>query len=661
MALSVAATMHKRVIAGFAIGLASALLSLVFARTPAGQVAEGVTFDWRMARAPTPVRSDIAIVEINESTLRALAPIAGRWPWPRVIHSGVVNYLARSRARAIVYDIQFPEADVQGRYQIGDRTMTGQESDAEWIATVRRAGNVVLLADAVFEELNEQSTALASEPPLQLPGTTYAPGPGLVSRPSIHPPFPELLSVAASAGHNRLQKDAGGGSRAMFPFLESRGVAVPSLGMASALLVKQVPSTGVELRDGVLQAGDASLPLRGDGQLLLKIHGPYVRESSTTSFPVYSFFDVLLSEERERSGQPPAIPQSAFEGKIVFVGATASGLGDVHSTAFGGSTPGVMLQATLADNVLSRDFMRQSAPGVDLAVTIAAAFLAAVAAMALPVWIGLSGVIALSMLGMFVATKLVAGGVWVAVVSPLVAVTLTVVGSLAWQFFVEGREKRAVKGLFGRYVSPAIFQQLMTNPAVARIGGDRREMTVLFSDIRGFTAASETGHPEAIVAQLNEYLGEMVEVLFRHQGTLDKFVGDQVMGLFGAPVHDERHADHAVAAAIEMSTVLDRLNAQWKANGQPAFEIGIGVNSGDMIAGNVGSNALMSYTVIGDAVNLGARIESLNKEFGTRILISQATKDRLTTNVPTRHVGEAHVKGRREPVVVYEVTSRSDT
>ena len=148
----------------------------------------------------------------------------------------------------------------------------------------------------------------------------------------------------------------------------------------------------------------------------------------------------------------------------------------------------------------------------------------------------------------------------------------------------------------------------------------------------------------------------MVEVLFRHQGTLDKFVGDMVMGLFGAPLADPQHADHAVAAALEMSVELDRLNAAWQAQGRPVLDIGIGINSGEMIAGNIGSSAIMSYTVIGDAVNLGSRLESLNKDYGTRILISQATKDRLTSPVATRLVGEVTVKGRKQPVVVYEVS-----
>jgi adenylate cyclase len=252
-------------------------------------------------------------------------------------------------------------------------------------------------------------------------------------------------------------------------------------------------------------------------------------------------------------------------------------------------------------------------------------------------------------------TREVGAGMWIGAVRPATAMALALFGGVAWQYFVEGRAKREVKQLFGRYVSPAVINELMANPALARLGGEKRDMSVLFSDIRGFTTASERSTPEAVVAQLNEHFGAMVDVLFRHQGTLDKFVGDMIMGLFGAPLADAHHADHAVAAALEMSAELDRLNERWKADGRPVLDIGIGINSGEMIAGNIGSAAIMSYTVIGDAVNLGSRLESLNKEYGTRILISQATKDRLTIDVPMQLVGEAHVKGRKQPVVVYEV------
>jgi adenylate cyclase len=184
-------------------------------------------------------------------------------------------------------------------------------------------------------------------------------------------------------------------------------------------------------------------------------------------------------------------------------------------------------------------------------------------------------------------------------------------------------------------------------------------MTVLFSDIRGFTSVSEKGEPEDIVHTLNEYFTRMVDIVFKHKGTLDKFVGDMVMALFGAPLDDVDHAEHAVDAALEMIDELLRLNERWTAEGRPSLDIGIGINTGPMIAGNIGSEAIMSYTVIGDAVNLGSRLESLNKSYGTRIIISDATRAALPDRYVFRPLGEVVVKGKTQAVAIFEVVGHA--
>jgi adenylate cyclase len=179
---------------------------------------------------------------------------------------------------------------------------------------------------------------------------------------------------------------------------------------------------------------------------------------------------------------------------------------------------------------------------------------------------------------------------------------------------------------------------------------------VLFSDIRGFTTVTERGQPDEIVGMLNEYFTRMVDIVFAHQGTLDKFVGDMVMALFGAPVDDPQHAEHAVQAALAMTAELAKLNEKWKSEGRfSELDIGIGINTGPMIAGNIGSEAVMSYTVIGDAVNLGARLESLNKQYGTRIIISDATRRQLSGRYDLRPLGDVVVKGKTQPVAIFEV------
>ncbi len=303
--------------------------------------------------------------------------------------------------------------------------------------------------------------------------------------------------------------------------------------------------------------------------------------------------------------------------------------------------------------------LRRRHTGLRLSTVLAAGLAVGLVATFLPAWWAAAATLAgVGALGWF-ATLLFARGFWVNLSQPVLASALALFGGVSYQYFVEGREKRRMKKLFGQYVSKDVYDRLVANPELARLGGQRREMTVLFSDIRGFTTVTERGRPDEIVDMLNEYFTRMVEIVFRHKGTLDKFVGDMVMVLFNAPLDDPEHADHAVAAALDMIDEVHRLNERWRAQGRYAdLEIGIGINTGPMIAGNIGSNAIMSYTVIGDAVNLGARLESLNKQYGTRIIISEATRAQLRCPYAVRLLGDVVVKGKTQPVVIFEVTGR---
>jgi adenylate cyclase len=442
--------------------------------------------------------------------------------------------------------------------------------------------------------------------------------------------------------------------------------------VAAVLAARKVSADDVHLDGDILRMGAARAPVRATvvppvapgGQtgsareIILRYPRPVTGADQFTSiFPTYSFLDVLLSEDRLSEGKAPPIPESAFKDKIVFVGLRLANTNENFTTPFGPGADivGVELHATLAHNILTGVFMRRATAATDVALTMTVAMAAGLIAAMIPAVWATGAVLALAgAIGAWLTYE-VGGGVWRAAVTPLVAAAVALFGGVAWQYLVEDRAKRQVKQLFGRYVSKDVIAQLMADPALARLGGQRREMTVLFSDIRNFTTATEAGTPEDVVTQLNEYFSAMVDVLFRHQGTLDKFVGDMVMGLFGAPLDDPKHADHAVAAALEMRAELARLNARWSAEGKPPVDIGIGINTGEMIAGNIGSQAIMSYTVIGDNVNLGARLESLNKEYKTRIIISDATRSRLTGNYPIRPLGDVIVKGKSKSVEIFEV------
>lgn len=666
----------RHLIAGVLLGLAAAALVIGadagFAARGGGtatnpfDVAELKTYDWRLQATARPesARSDMALVAIDEYSLRNLQSTAGRWPWPRAVHSMLIDYLASAHARLIVYDVDFADADTRRGFDFGGDTWSGAESDKALVDSVKAAGNVILLADATYEATAGETRGIAD------PGFRLGAAP-IIERRVVFPPFGALASAALGLGHNLFVLDADGPIRHTVPFVRTGSRALPSLGLAAALQRAGIRPSDVRLDGTQLRLGSRVMPLQtrrirsagGDVSTylwgLINFHGPALLDDGRRrTYPTYSFYDLQYSQEQVLAHVKPNVDPSVFRDKIVFVGATASGLFDVFETPLAhGKMPGIQVDAAIADDVLTGRFLRPASRAVRMAIVVAAGLAAGVLATLLPAWWA-TGAAAAALAGFcWAATRLFAAGSWLNVTQPALATAVALFAGVAYQYFVEGRDKRAVKKLFGQYVSRDVYARLVENPALARLGGERREMTVLFSDIRGFTTVSEQSEPEQIVHLLNEYLTSMVAIVFKHRGTVDKFVGDAVMALFGAPLDDPHHADHAAEAALEMLEELQRLNARWEAEGRPRIDIGIGINTGPMIAGNIGSDQIMSYTVIGDAVNLGARLESLNKEYGTRIIISDATRRRLTAGFDLRPLGEVVVKGKSQAVEVFELAA----
>jgi len=359
------------------------------------------------------------------------------------------------------------------------------------------------------------------------------------------------------------------------------------------------------------------------------------------------------------AGERPLVDPAVFRGKTVVVGVTATALHDLFTVPFTkGDMPGAAVHANVIDNILSNRFTDRAPASYTVVSIVVACAGVALLAVFTSAWWTIAGAIALLGALAAAATALFALGIWLPVVPAMMATTIGAFEGVAYQYLIEGREKRRIKHVFSRFVAPDVYDHLLADPSRARLGGERRRMSVLFSDIRGFTTVSESGRPEDIVAQLNEYFTKMVEVVFRHHGTIDKFVGDMVMALFGAPLDDPENADHAVGAALEMLDELDRLNERWAREGRPPLAIGVGVNTGDMVAGTLGSEQVMSYTVIGDAVNLGSRLESLNKQYGTSIIISENTKERLQGHYHIEPLGDVTVKGKTRPVAIFQVLRR---
>ncbi len=659
----------RRLLAGLLIGLGSA--AVVIGLGAAGWLdrAEMATYDWRtrLAALHAPANPDIVLVEINDSTVRDLSPVYGRWPWPRVVFADLITYLNRAPAKVIAVDFTFPEAQRNTSFKLGGdegETWTGEQSDKALVDAVKH-GNVILLADAVYGG-NEGGDQVNAAGRWTTPYTHV--GSGIEQRPMIAPPFQALADAVHGLAHNFLPLDRDGIARRAPPFVRSGDRALPFLGVAAALTAMGTHPDQVRLEGETLRVGDRSISLVSDTvpdatgagthvqrTALVNYRAPAFLPDGRRPFTSYEARHLLVSEDQILSGATPLVDPAVFKDKIVFVGQTMSGLVDVFQTPFGSTIPGIQLHATIADDILSNRFLRDAGAAPRLGATLAGGMLVGLMACLLPFIPAAAGT-ALVMAGWtWFASTLFKAGVWVSMAAPLLAMAASLFSGTAYQYFVEGREKRKVKRLFGRYVSKDVYDQLLRNPELAVLGGRRRDMTVLFSDIRGFTSVTEKGDPEALVAQLNDYFSRMVDVVFRHGGTVDKFVGDMVMALFGAPVDDGDHGEHAVAAAVDMVRELGALNERWAAEGRARLDIGIGINSGEMIAGNIGSSSIMSYTVIGDNVNLGARLESLNKDYRSRIIISDATRSRLKGAYDLRALGEVVVKGKTRPVSIFEV------
>jgi len=658
----------RKAIAGILIGLVAAATTLFLSAAGALEKPELATYDWRIRTAARPetISKDIVLVEVNETSIRDLAPFVGRWPWPRVVFSWLVSYLNRAPAKVIAFDFTFAEPDGTLGARIGGTDWPAEKSDREFAEALKRAPATVLLADARYRgtegtQANAPADWRSRAQPFRLGADIFQPA-------VVLPPYRDLLESATALGHNYLPLDPDGTARRMPPFIREGDRFMASLGIAAALIARGTGPDDVVLNGREIVTGHRRIPLvaqrvtdaddkRRNSELvttLINYQGAGVLDGRRP-FTSYEVRHLLASEEQIQSGQKPAVDPSAFKDKIVFVGHSSSGLIDVFATPFGGTMPGIQLHATMADNLLSNRFIREASRRVRISTVIAAGLLVGLLAAVLSFTPAAAGALLAAGGWTWFAVASFKGGVWLNMSQPLLTIAVALFAGTTYQYFVEGREKRVVKALFGRFVSRDVYEQLIEHPELAELGGRRREMTVLFSDIRGFTTVTEKGQPEALVAQLNEYFSKMVEVVFRHHGTVDKFVGDMVMALFGAPVDDDDHAEHALAAAVEMIAALGELNRKWLAEGRVQLDIGIGVNSGEMIAGNIGSSSIMSYTVIGDNVNLGSRLESLNKDFHTRIIISGATRARLRTAYAMRPLGEVTVKGKSRAVAIFEV------
>jgi adenylate cyclase len=418
------------------------------------------------------------------------------------------------------------------------------------------------------------------------------------------------------------------------------------------------PEKPLSIVPGQLTIGERILPIDAQGNVVLRYRGP------TGTHKIYSADAILQYEGRLFEGQDLSASDKAMaediKDKYVLFGTSAAGLYDLRPTPVGIS-PGVEVHATMLDNFLSGDFIRKIPDWLTIMFVLALGLACAILASFLshPVTNVVIGGIFLFLPVLF-SVGVYIQGFWLPLVVQEVAAAVTIVLMLAINYATEGHQKRFIKNAFKFYLSPAVIEQLMQHPEQLKLGGERRVLSMFFSDLQGFTSISEALDPEELTALLNEYLSAMCNIIQEEHGTIDKYEGDAIIAFWNAPLNIPDHALRAVRSALRCQRKLAEMRPVFKERIGKDLFMRIGINTGPAIVGNMGSHSRFDYTMLGDAVNLAARLEGVNKQFGTYTMISQLTLDQLDDAFAVRELARVAVVGRKEPVTVYEPMFREE-
>jgi adenylate cyclase len=611
-----------------AIGFVAFALALVLSRVTMFENLElrayNMLFVVRAAQDMS--NSDIAIVAIDD---KAFASLPAKWPYPREYFTRAINNLTAAGARLIIFDVTFTEPSRLNPYE--------DESLARAVAASGRC----LLAGKLVRELATNETV-----------NTY-----------VMKPIAPLLEVGADWALIDAIEDDDGFIRRYLLFQEFQGK--PLLSLATRAFVRLTADSV----DAQLDAANGSFIINGHevprydrNTMLINFRGP------DKTFPTYSLADVLDDDDFDLGTKEDTdifsmhLEWGTFRDKVVFIGASAEELQDNKFTPFFSydgkrrKMPGVETHANALHTLLNGDYIQKLAYLQQVIIMAVLSVLTLLAVYSGRTTIAIIAVLAeLTVLAVLAFYSFLNANLWVPVVGPVLAVLFNYAGHSAQLLVAERREKGRVRKVFAQYVAKSVVDNMLASGDTPKFGGERRELTVLFSDVRGFTTFCEHHDAEAVVQRLNEYLTSMVDVVFRNQGTLDKFVGDELMAVFGAPLHFNEHAEKACITACEMIAQLRAMQKQWSADGKQIFGIGIGINTGTMIVGNLGSQQLFDYTVIGDEVNLGARLEGTNKQYGTSIIISESTYAQVKGKAQVRELDLVRVKGKQKPVKIFEL------
>lgn len=609
---------------------------------------ENTTWVWRVKQfaRPSAATESIKIILLDQQSLDwGEEQNHWSWPWPREVYGPIIDFCRRGGARVIAFDVLYTEPSGFGVWDdqaLG--TVIGQAPDFIGALFLQKTALGDLSWPADYPEpawpiadLKSKLTSLRLHD-LEAPGATF--------------PIGEVGRSATTLGNVSDRPDQDGVFRRVSLLRVFDGRVVPSLGLA-AFLLDQDTSTSpqrLDLAKGRIEVGQKQVPMSAGGRSILRFVGP------TGTHASFSAAAVIQSELRMRAGEQPVLSPDVFRDSHVFFGFSAPGLLDLRPTPLSEIGPGVEIHATVLDNLLTDGFLREAPRGV---VGLAVALLAV--AGGLLIVLGKRAWQSVALFVLLLPVPALGGllaygmGYWWPVVVGELAVALALVGGVVLNYATEGRQKQFIKQAFRFYLSPHVIEQILRDPAQLQLGGERRELTILFCDLEGFTTLAEKLDPLALTTLLNDYLSDMTEIVLEEGGTLDKYEGDAFIAFWNAPLAQPDHAARGCRAALRCSRRLAERREEYRRQSGAELRMRIGLNTGDVVVGNMGSRQRFNYTVLGDAANLASRLEGANKLFGTTLMISAATWAPATEQVVVRQIGPLRVVGRREPVQVYEL------
>ena len=664
--LSRLASRHIWRLASFLVLLCLLALQLSGSQVPAGRGGpidrlDALLYDWRFQLLP-PEREPIlpiVIVDLDEATQQR----EGRWPWDRGKVAALIQALRGHGATLIGFDVVFSEPGVNPASVLLASEILPQ--DAQRIVATNEEkfdGDAVLAATldpyvvlGYFLHADGASAGVLPPPFLLLDAESAATS-TVLRLPDYTGSLPILLSSGASSGFVVAIPDSDGVVRRMPMVLRHGDGVYTSLSLEMARLALGAPWVrlqtaqhgGMDIVTGLHVGPGLFVPLDKAGSLLIPYRG------GARSYLTLSATEVLR-------GDAPASELAALQNAIVLVGTSALGLSDLRTTPLQTGFPGVEAHANVLDALLLASLGANAfyhrpdwADGAAFAATVV---LGLVLALVLP------GQSPRTMLALVAALLVVLvganGALWhyhhmaLPLAAPLLVALAIALINIVGGYLSANRQRRAIQSLFSEYVPAAYVERIVNAPAAVSLAGEQRHMTVLFADVRNFTAISEPLSATQVKLLLNRYLSSVTEIIFAHQGTIDKYVGDLVMAFWNAPLDDAHHASHAVSAALAMQEGMQVLRREFADEGLPKLQIGVGLNTGPMNVGDMGSRFRRAYTVLGDAVNLGARLESLTAFYNVPILVSEYTRNNAAEFL-YRTVDHVKVKGRSEAVEIFQ-------